>query len=78
MSDMKTELKFEAALERIERIVQELESGEVALDVMLEKYEEGARLIKLCLDKLNEAESKIKKLTEDQGTGNFKIEPFEE
>ena len=75
---MKNDLKFEDALGRIEQLVQELEDGEIALDKMLEKYEEGSRLIRFCMEQLNSAEAKIKKLTEEQGTGNFMTEPLEE
>jgi exodeoxyribonuclease VII small subunit len=75
---MKNDLKFEEALGRIDQLVQELEDGEIALDKMLEKYEEGSHLIRFCMEQLNRAEARIKKLTEEQGTGNFTTEPLDE
>jgi len=52
------EIKFEKAVERLEKIVDELESGSLDLDESLKAYEEGVKLIKLCSKKLNEAEKK--------------------
>lgn len=67
---------FEEAINRLEDLVSKLEGGNVPLDDMLKLYEEGAQLIKYCLNTLEHAESKIKQLS---GTdeSNFKIEPEE-
>lgn len=60
---MKEEIKFEQAMEKLEQIVSQLESGEVSLEDALKKYEEGVRLSRLCTEKLNQAERKIELLT---------------
>jgi exodeoxyribonuclease VII small subunit len=56
---------FEAALKRLEEIVQALEKGELALDDSLRLYEEGIQLSRLCHAKLEEAEGKITLLLKD-------------
>lgn len=68
---------FEDALNRLEQLVEELESGDTRLDDMLKKYEEGTALLKFCMDKLDKAEQQVKKLTGNADTG-FKLEPFDE
>ncbi len=60
---MEAELKFEKALERLEKIVEDLESGNMPLEDALKKYEEGVKLSRLCTQKLTQAESKIEMLT---------------
>ena len=60
---MEPELKFEKALERLEKIVEDLESGNIPLEDALKKYEEGVKLSRLCTQKLAQAESKIEILT---------------
>jgi len=55
--------KFEAALADLEQIVAEMENGELPLDRLVERYEEGMKLVKLCDEKLAEAEQKIEVLT---------------
>ncbi|MCB0283108.1 MAG: exodeoxyribonuclease VII small subunit [Calditrichae bacterium] len=73
---MKKEIKFEDALNKLESIVEKLESGKVDLDESIKVFEEGNELIKLCLGKLNQAEQKIKKVSQDS-TGDIKLEEFE-
>ena len=55
----KKELKFEKAIQRLEEIVNELETGEFDLDKAIKIFEEGLELSKFCKDKLNKAEQKI-------------------
>jgi exodeoxyribonuclease VII small subunit len=57
--------KFEAALQRLEEIVQKLERGDLPLEESLVLYEEGIRLSRLCHAKLEEAEGKIETLMKD-------------
>ena len=66
----KTEdMTFEAALARLEAIVRMLESGNAALDESLSVFEEGIALVKMCNEKLESAEQKIKILTKaEDGT----------
>jgi exodeoxyribonuclease VII small subunit len=56
---------FEAALLKLEQIVQRLEKGELPLEESLVLYEEGVRLSRLCHAKLEEAEGKIELLLKD-------------
>lgn len=60
------EVKFEKALERLSKIVDDLESGNLSLDDSLKVYEEGVKLIKLCTKKLNEAQKKIEILVKEE------------
>ena len=73
---MKKEIKFEEALKRLEEIVEKLETGQIALDDSIKVFEEGNELVKLCLDKLNKAEQKIKQISADS-EGKIKIDDFE-
>ena len=54
---------FEAAIARLEEIVRALESGNTPLDESLALFEEGVRLVRLCNERLDGAEQKIKMLT---------------
>jgi exodeoxyribonuclease VII small subunit len=58
---------FEKALNRLEEIVGKLEEGSVTLDEVLKLYEEGIGLSKKCMERLDEAELKVKKLMKDVG-----------
>jgi len=70
------EIKFEKALERLEKIVEELETGNIPLEESLKKYEEGVKLSRICSEKLSQAEKKIQVLTKTLD-GSFKREDFE-
>ncbi|MDI6739316.1 MAG: exodeoxyribonuclease VII small subunit [Candidatus Edwardsbacteria bacterium] len=71
-----TEFKFERALERIEEIVERMESGEIELDQALELYKEGNDLMAQCQAALQDVRKNIKKLTKD-GQGQLKLEENE-
>ena len=58
----KKELKFEEALDKLEKIVAQLEGGDLSLDESMKQYEEGIRLSKLCSKRLEEAKKKIEQL----------------
>ena len=73
---MGEEIKFEKALERLEKIVEDLEAGNIALEDALKKYEEGVKLSRACQEKLTQAEKKIEILTRALD-GSLKKEPFE-
>lgn len=62
MAEKKTnnEMTFESAMARLEEIVNMLESGKATLDDSLGLYEEGIALVRLCSDRLDKAEQKIK------------------
>jgi exodeoxyribonuclease VII small subunit len=70
------DIQFEKAIEKLERIVEELESGEVALEQALAKYEEGVKLSRLCQGKLAEAEKKVEILTRTL-SGELSRQPFD-
>ena len=57
------EKSFEDALDELEEIVRELESGEVKLDEAVKHYERGALLKRHCENKLADAKMKIEKIT---------------
>lgn len=56
-------LSFEEAMKRLEAVVRDLESGNVALEKSIELYEEGARLKAHCERKLKDAEEKVAQIT---------------
>lgn len=56
---------FEMSLERLEKIVETLEEGSVSLDQVMTMYEEGVQLSKQCLEYLNQADLKLKRLSKD-------------
>lgn len=69
-------LKFEQALERLEKIVADMESAELPLDDVVGKFEEGTRLVRFCAQKLEEAEKKIEILARKKD-GTVTTETFE-
>ena len=58
---------FESKLEDLEKIVSELEKGDLSLDNSVNKFEEGMKLSKECNKILEEAQKKITILLEDNG-----------
>ena len=75
-SDKTSKLSFEAALTKLEAIVDSMEQGEVPLAELLAKYEDGTKLLALCESRLKEAELKIEKLKKPKN-GAAAFEPFE-
>jgi len=72
----KGSLPFEEALQKLEGIVEAMEADDLPLETLLARYEEGARLVKICQEKLAEAEVKIQQL-EKNVAGELKLKPFE-
>ena len=58
--------RFESALEELEQIVEQLESGELSLEDSLSAFEKGVGLVRFCNQKLNEVEKKIEMLVRDK------------
>ena len=58
--------KFESALEELEQVVEQLESGELSLEDSLSAFEKGVGLVRFCNQKLNEVEKKIEMLVKDK------------
>jgi exodeoxyribonuclease VII small subunit len=71
------EMKFEEALKKLEKIVEELESGSLSLDESLDKYEEGIRLSKACSKKLEIARKKVEILLKSED-GSVELKAFDE
>ena len=67
---------FEAQLASLERIVRELEGGELPLEQSLELFEQGVKLSRECQERLNEAERRIEVLLRG-GDGSTIAVPFE-
>ena len=68
-------ISFEAALGKLEAIVESMESGEVPLAELLAKFEEGTKLLKICESRLKDAELKIEQLKKTKdGVGFEKFE----
>jgi exodeoxyribonuclease VII small subunit len=56
---------FEASLEALEKIVQQLEGGDLPLEKSLELFEQGIRLSRECQERLSQAERRIEVLLRD-------------
>lgn len=57
------ELSFEEALERVESIIERIESGEAGLERSIDEYERGMRLIRRCRSILDAAEQKVEEIS---------------
>ncbi len=71
------EKKFEDAIEELDKIVEQLESGDLSLQDSLAVFEEGVGLVKYCNKKLTEVEKKIELLVKDK-EGRLQLEPLTE
>ncbi|HYY59048.1 MAG TPA: exodeoxyribonuclease VII small subunit [Pyrinomonadaceae bacterium] len=68
---------FEAGLQALEKIVRELERGDLPLEESLKLFEEGVRLSRECQERLNQAERRIEVLLHD-GEGRPVLSAFDE
>ena len=59
------ELNFEAAMDRLEAIVDQMESGKMMLEELIVRYEEGMKLVKICQERLASAEQRIEIISRD-------------
>lgn len=57
------DISFETAMERLEKIVEEMESSKLPLEELLVRYEEGIRLVGVCNQQLAGAENRIETLS---------------
>ena len=71
MEVKEAKLTFEAALAKLESIVESMESGDVPLADLLAKFEEGSKLLKVCEARLKEAELKIEQLRKTKEGAEF-------
>ena len=67
MAEKKTAVNFEKAIRDLEKIVEDLESGELSLEQSLKTFEKGIKLTRQCQGELEKAELKVKKLVEENG-----------
>ena len=74
---MAIDMKFEEALKKLEKIVGDLENGNIPLEEALEKYQEGIRLSGVCQKKLEAAKKKVEILLKAED-GSLELKPFDE
>ena len=72
-----SEMTFEQAMSELERIVTELERGDVPLEDSISLYQKGAELKKRCETKLKEAEQKVAAITLDEDGSVTGTKPLE-
>ncbi len=70
------EPSFEAAMDRLEAIVDQMESGKMVLEELIVRYEEGMKLVKNCQERLASAEQRIEIITRNHA-GKPVVQPFE-
>jgi exodeoxyribonuclease VII small subunit len=70
-------MSFEKALERLEAIVEKLESEELGLDASLAFFEEGIGLSRVCQERLAEVERRVE-IVMKEARGEYRTVPFEE
>ena len=71
------EIKFEESLKKLDKIVDDLEKGDLSLDEALKRYQEGIELARLCSQRLENAKKKIDVLVKNK-KGEFELRPFDE
>ncbi len=69
-------MKFEEAMDELEKIVGEMEEGGLTLEESIDKFERGIKLSQICAKQLEKAELKVDKLTR-AADGGIESEPFE-
>jgi len=69
-------LNFETAMNRLEAIVEQMESGKLPLEDLIVRYEEGMNLVKICQERLASAEQKIEIIARDSA-GKPIVKDFE-
>jgi exodeoxyribonuclease VII small subunit len=67
----KADFDFEVAMENLEEIVEEMETGDLSLEAAMKKFEQGVKLTGDCHKALQKAEQKVKILLEKQGEYNL-------
>ena len=67
---------FEGAMDRLEEIVEQMESGKMMLEELIVHYEEGMKLVKVCQERLASAEQRIEIITRNNA-GKPVVKDFE-
>ncbi|MDR1161353.1 MAG: exodeoxyribonuclease VII small subunit [Tannerellaceae bacterium] len=63
MSDQKE--TYKEAIDKLRKIVADIETGELDVDILSDKVKEATRLIKLCKEKLYKVDEEVKKVLEE-------------
>lgn len=63
-------------MDRLEEIVDQMESGKMMLEELIVRYEEGMKLVKTCQERLASAEQRIEIITRNHA-GKTTVQPFE-
>ncbi len=71
------EMTYEQAMSRLDEIVQALEDTRLPLDEMVDRYEEGGRLVKICQSRLDTAQQRIE-LINRRASGAVTLEPLDD
>ena len=71
------EVKYEEALKRLEKLVGELDRSELVLETRLKKFEEGTKLARVLLKKLDQAKKKVELLVKSSA-GDATLIPFDD
>ena len=71
------DIKYEDALKRLEKLVSELDRSELDLETRLKKFEEGTKLARTLLKKLDQAKKKVELLVKSN-VGEDQLVPFDE
>ena len=77
MSKQENNKDFETSLKKLEKIVSDLENGDLPLEESIKTFEEGVKLTKHCQNLLSKAELKMQKLVESKD-GSIDLETFDE
>ena len=72
-----SDLAFEDALTQLEELVQDMESDRMPLEELIEKYERGSNLYRICEKRLDEAQGRIE-IIRKKRNGETVVEPFGE
>jgi exodeoxyribonuclease VII small subunit len=70
-------MKFEAAMDELEKLVSQLEKGDLPLEKALEAFEKGTALVRHCQTKLQQADLRVEKVVAAEGAAP-RLEPLTE
>jgi exodeoxyribonuclease VII small subunit len=76
LKSREADLNFEGAMDRLEKIVEQMESGKLPLEDLIVRYEEGMNLVKVCQERLANAEQKIEIIARNSA-GKPEVKEFE-
>ena len=71
-------LQFEEAIEKLESIIERMESEQIPLQDLLKDYEEGTKLLKLCWTRIDGARQKVDKINKELTNGSVMLESLED